>query len=347
MDEYIVYLDDMSGGAFELATHSRLTHIYPFISSVAAVGDSVPIASAVHVRDAVKVTRVAVKMDSVRKAVKLREPNVRFPGKGVSVAVIDTGLSPHLDFFLPNRIPVFVDLVGGKTEAYDDNGHGTSVAGALAGSGLMSDGRYSGIAPGVNIIPVKALGANGEGSTSDILQAMQWVWTNCDKYNIRVVCMSFGAGPQGKTDPLARGAEALHSRGVLVVASSGNDGPEEGTVKSPGISPFALTVGGTEAKGEMRLSPFSSRGVYGGIRKPDVVAPAEDIICTGSAEDYVTVSGTSIATPIVAGACALVFAARPSYTPDKVRQLIAENARPMTEEGSGSGLIDMSFVSLL
>ncbi len=347
MDEYIVHFDDISSGVFELAPRARLTHVYPFISSAAVLSDALDIASAVHSRDAVRVMKVAVKMDRVRKVVGLKEPNLRFPGKGVAVAVIDTGLSPHLDFFLPNRVPTFVDLVSGKSEPFDDNGHGTSVAGALAGSGIMSGGRYAGIAPGIDVIPIKALGANGEGSTADILQAMQWVWTNSDKYNIRVVCMSFGAEPQGKNDPLARGAEALHSRGVLVVASSGNDGPGLDTVKAPGISPFALTVGGAEIKGAARLSPFSSRGVYGGISKPDIVAPAEDIVCTGADEDYVAVSGTSISTPIVAGACALVFASRPSFTPDKVRQLIAENARPMSEEGSGNGLIDMSFISSL
>lgn len=346
MDGYIVYLDDLSEGARELAAYSRLTHILPFISC-AAVGDGGFLRSpSFRAANAVRTVRVSVVMDKVKSAVGYeRTAPEPFCGRGVTAAVIDTGLSPHVDFLLPHRVPVFVDLIGGKSEPYDDNGHGTAVAGALAGSGLMSGGRYSGIACGADIIPIKALDASGEGSTADILQAMQWIYTNCEKYNIRVVCMSFGAEPQGKNDPLAAGAEALHSKGITVVASSGNDGPAEGSVKSPGISPFALTVGGAEVTDAgVTVSEFSSRGRPGGIVKPDIIAPAEDVVCAGAGEDYVAVTGTSIATPIVAGACALILSAHPGYTPDKVKELLMTHAAAVEGAACGSGMLDMTFL---
>lgn len=349
MDSYIVYLDDLSEGVRELAPHSRLTHILPFLSCAVVEGDDFTRSSA-HVVSAVKVVNVAVVMDRVRDAVGYRptEPDP-YRGAGATVAVIDTGLAPHLDFLLPNRVVAFADVVNGKKEPYDDNGHGTAVCGALAGSGLMSGGKFAGIASGAGLIPVKAIGADGEGSTADILQAMQWIWTNKEKYGIGVVCMSFGADPLPKNDPLAAGVEALHARGITVVVSGGNDGPSSGSVKSPGISPFAITVGGaSDSGGKYAVSAFSSRGSVGGIRKPDVVAPAEDVVCAAAEADYIAVTGTSIATPIVAGACAVILSRHPTYTPDKVKELVTKNAAPLPEGGiaGGSGMLDLSFLSV-
>lgn len=349
MDSYIVYLDDLSEGVRELASHSRLTHILPFLSSAVVEDGGFMHAGSAHVVSAVKVAKVSVVMEKVRSAVKYHPYEADpYRGCGANVAVIDTGLAPHLDFLLPNRVRAFADVVNGRTEPYDDNGHGTAVCGALAGSGLMSGGKYAGIASGAGIIPVKAIGADGEGSTADILQAMQWVWTNKEKHNIGVVCMSFGADPLPGNDPLAAGVAALHAKGITVVVSGGNDGPKYGTIKSPGISPFALTVGGAcEGDGEFSVSVFSSRGSAGGIRKPDVVAPAEDVVCAARDADYVAVTGTSIATPIVAGACAVLLARHPTYTPDKVKELIMKNASPVAggDGAGGSGLLDLSFLA--
>lgn len=345
---YIVYLDDLSDGVRELAAKSRLTHILPFLScAVVDDGDFLNVDNA-HLVNAVEVVKVSVVMERVREIVKYRPCEADpYRGSGTNIAVIDTGLSPHLDFMLPNRVRAFADVVNGRKEPYDDNGHGTAVCGALAGSGLMSGGRYAGIASGAGIIPVKAIGADGEGSTSDILQGMQWVWTNKEKYNIGVVCMSFGADPLPKNDPLAAGVEALHAKGITVVVSGGNDGPRFGTIKSPGISPFALTVGGAcGSDGDYSVSEFSSRGKAGGLRKPDVVAPAEDVVCAAAESDYIAVTGTSIATPIVAGACAVILSRHPTYTPDKVKELVMKNACPLRggDGADGSGLLDLSFL---
>ncbi|MBQ7227868.1 MAG: S8 family serine peptidase [Clostridia bacterium] len=347
MQSYIVRLRDFSEGARLIARFSRLTHILPFISAVVAEGENFSYAEN-YVVSASKVAKVSVVMDSVRQACRTKKAGAPFGGRGVTVAVIDTGLSPHLDFLLPNRVSEFVDVINGKTEMYDDNGHGTAVTGALAGSGLMSSGNYAGIASGANVISIKAISANGEGSTADILQSMQWIWSNCEKYGIKVVCTSFGTEPQGKNDPLVAGVEALHSKGIIVVASSGNDGPAYGTVKSPGISPFALTVGGASINEKIKVAEFSSRGKYNGIIKPDVVAPSENVVCPSKDSDYSAITGTSISTPLVAGACALVLEKHPYYTPDKVKEVIMKNARRLDDKtASGSGMLDLSFLDLL
>ncbi len=346
MEEYVVYLDDMSEGVSALAESCRITNVFPFLSCVAVRSEGMPRYPG-GAALAVRAATVSVVMDKAREAVGCPPPAPTLRGGGPSVAVIDTGIAPHVDLCVPCRLAAFVDLVNGRKTPYDDNGHGTSVCGALAGNGLMSGGRYAGIAPDVPLVVIKALGADGEGSTSDILRAMQWVWTNRDKYDIGVVCMSFGAEPLARGDPLAAGAEALHDRGIVVVASSGNDGPS-GTVRSPGVSPYVLTVGGAAlAPNGPELSVFSSRGVIGGRPKPDLVAPAEDIVCASAVGDYLALTGTSIATPIVAGACAILRGAHPGYTPDKVRELLMRHARPLARggEGAGHGMLDMSFMS--
>ena len=191
---------------------------------------------------------------------------------------------------------------------------------------------------------LKALDADGEGSTADILQAMQWVWSNAETYGIRIVCMSFGATPAAKRDPLAAGVKALHSRGLTVVASAGNGGPEHGTVMSPGISPYAITVGGARIAGDKaEVSDFSSRGPCNGIAKPDLLAPAEDIVCPEK-RDYAPFSGTSIAAPIVAGACARIVSAHPGFTPDRVKEELKKHAgaMPGSIDDVGAGLLCMS-----
>lgn len=349
MDSYIVTLDELSEGVRALAATSRITHVFPFLSCAVVEGGDFASGEQLHVVSASKVVKVSVVMERVREEIGFSVREIEpYVASGVSVAVIDTGLAPHVDFMIPNRVRAFVDLVNGRKDPYDDNGHGTGVAGALGGNGLMSNGRFAGIASGVSLIPIKALDADGEGSTADILQAMQWVWTNAEKYNIRVVCMSFGATPVSKNDPLAAGAEALHAKGIAVVVSGGNGGPAFGTIQSPGISPFAITVGGAASEGEeFSVSEFSSRGPAGGLRKPDLIAPAENVVCAASRNDYAAVTGTSIATPIVAGACAVLFSRHPTYTPDKVKELLMQHAVPVrggANEG-GSGVLNLAFLS--
>ncbi len=345
MDSYIVAFDDLEEGLKRLTGKLELTHVFPFVSRAAFLGDREELGE--YAASAVRVARVSATMDRARLATGMTELPA-FAAAGVTVAVIDTGLAPHLDFLLPNRVTAFADIIGGKSGIYDDNGHGTLVTGALAGSGLMSGGRFAGVASGANIVSVKALGADGEGNSADILLAMQWIYDNAAKYKIKVVCMSFGATPTGKNDPLAAGVEALHAKGITVVASGGNGGPDSGTITSPGISPYAITVGGVKIKedGKAEVCAFSSRGPYGGLLKPDIAAPAENVMCAGGAEDYTAVSGTSIAAPIAAGACAVLLSLHPNYTPDKIKELLMKNALYVNGDrnAAGSGMLSLSFI---
>ena len=260
-------------------------------------------------------------------------------GKGVMTAVIDTGLMPHIDFSVPRDRVRFVDFVNGETEPYDDNGHGTAVASILCGNGLVSGGVFRGVAPHADLIALKAIGPSGEGGAFSILEAMQWCYSNRKKYGIKVVCMSFGSDPVADgVDPLAVGAEALWKSGITVVASAGNSGPKSGTVKSPGISPYIITVGGAhKSENGITVPDFSSRGPAGKFEKPDIIAPSVDIACCGVNGSYVSFSGTSMAAPIVAGAAALILSEKHDLTPDRVKELLMNGATPVGFDANTAG----------
>ena len=216
----------------------------------------------------------------------------KYQGQGTTIAVIDSGLYPHPDFTTPeNRILGFVDFVNGKKVPYDDNGHGTHVAGDAAGSGMMSEGLHKGMAPKANLIGLKALSGSGSGKTSDIIKAIQWCIQNKDKYNIRVINMSLGHTAQAdyQHDPTDIAVKKAYEAGIVVVAAAGNEGPGPKTVAAPGDSPHAITVGAADDNNTVKdpsddkVTDFSSRGpTPGGLMKPDILAPGEAIISTFS-----------------------------------------------------------------
>ncbi|MCA9795954.1 MAG: S8 family peptidase, partial [Candidatus Eremiobacteraeota bacterium] len=209
-----------------------------------------------------------------------------YTGKGVGIAVIDTGIYPHPDMAYPHqRIVAFQDFVNGKSVPYDDNGHGTHVAGDAAGSGFLSGGIHRGTAPDANLIGIKVLDKNGRGSTSRILQGLNWAVENKARYNIRVINLSLGTGDtsaRSANDPIRKAVERAVEEGIVVVVSAGNQGPETGTISSPGDSPAVITVGAVDDRNtpdhsDDRIPSFSSRGAAGSS-KPDLVAPGEAII---------------------------------------------------------------------
>lgn len=260
-------------------------------------------------------------------------------GQGQTICFIDTGIYPHLDFVLPkSKIVKFIDLVNKTETPYDDNGHGTFVAGVACGNGIFSHSNI-GIATQANIISIKALGKNGDSNSNVILDAMQWVYENHKAYNINVVCMSFGAESGENFDPLSQGAEALWKAGITVVAAAGNSGPKENSIKSPGNNPYIITVGALDMKNE-QIADFSSRGptIYG--HKPDLLAPAVDIIsCNNKFLPYTKMSGTSIATPIVAGVCAIIKSKYPNMTNTEIKKFLLSHCTKITgnidTEGAG------------
>lgn len=288
-----------------------------------------------------------------------------YNGQGIGIAVLDTGVYPHLDLIMPrSRIVAFKDFVNKKRSAYDDNGHGTFVAGAAAGNAYASAGKYSGVAPMANIIAVKVMNGKGQGSSSDILAGMQWVVDNQKRFNIRVMSLSLGSEKVagGYSDPLAVAVERVWDSGITVVAAAGNAGPKSGTITTPGVSDRIITVGAVDDKRTVdirddTIAEFSSRGPVGRRgEKPDVVAPGVNIISLNTDKDYVSgtrpttlnepykkMSGTSVSTPIVAGGVALLLEKNPALSPDQIKKKIMENARDLSASvyEQGRGLVDI------
>lgn len=346
----IAYVSSISE-AKKYFSKSEILSELPFINAIALKIDTTKLFDLCNhkwVKCVTKQTNVMALMNVAREILGV---NGKLGGENVTIAYIDTGIFPHLDFTSKkNRIINFVDLINERPRPYDDNGHGTFVAGAGSGNGFMSNKKYAGIAPNSNIIAIKALNHLGEATAIKILDAMQWIYDYADKYNIRVVCMSFGSEPLGINDPIMKGAEVLWNKGIVMVAAAGNSGPEFETIKSPGVSSKIITVGGlddnrtNEEKFDnngFKIPEFSSRGPALRRYKPDLIAPAVNITsCSNTPKkSYATLSGTSVATPMIAGMCALLLEKQPRMTPDLVKYRIISTCRGITFnrniEGSG------------
>ena len=244
-------------------------------------------------------------------------------GEGVTLCVMDTGINPHCDLSVPkNRIVHFEDMVGGEDMPYDDNGHGTFVAGVACGDGLTSAREVVGVAPKANVLGIKVIGDKGESGTFKILDGMQWLFDNFRQYGVKVVCMSFGAEPLSYADPLKIGVEMLSRSGLIVVAAAGNSG--ENSLKSPAISNEIIAVGAVDK--EDRIAEFSSRGVYQGAKRPDVYADGIKVKGIKAGGSYTYMSGTSVAAPYVAGACCLLCEKYKNITPYQAKQAVLHHS---------------------
>lgn len=251
------------------------------------------------------------------------ENHKKLTGEGVTLCVMDTGVAIHSDLSVPKeRIVHFEDFISGETEPYDDNGHGTFVASVAAGNGTLSGGRIKGVAPKANIIGVKVIEESGESGAFKILDGMQWLFDNFRLYDVKVVCMSFGAEPQEHYDPLRAGAEMLARSGLVVVAASGNSGV--GNLKSPAVSREVIAVGAVNSSNS--VASFTSRGTFEGVSRPDVYADGVDVKGAKVNGTYSKMSGTSASAPYVAGACCLICEANRGIAPDMVKRIIINNS---------------------
>ena len=294
-------------------------------------------------------------------------------GAGVGVAIIDSGITawhddlsysgsnPNVQVVNGQRVVNFVDFVNGRAAAYDDNGHGSHVAGIIAGNGHDSYGVRAGMAPAADIVSLKVLDANGGGYISNVIAALDWVVANHTQYNIRVVNLSIGAPVTESytTDPLTLAAKRVVDAGVVVVTAAGNFGRNKvtglvqyGAITAPGNAPWVLTVGaynheGTITRADDQIAPFSSRGptAHDFGAKPDVVATGVGITSLsvpGSTlynldapflvsgllgtlagqKPYLSLTGTSMASPVVAGTVVLMMQANPKLTPNLAKAII-------------------------
>jgi serine protease AprX len=299
-------------------------------------------------------------------------------GKGVGVAVVDTGIAGDQADFRKSQsdstsrvIASAVTNPSAKNEG-DSYGHGTHIAGIVAGNGnnrATSDplsGKYVGVAPDANLINVKVSDEKGEATVLDVLYGLQFVIDFKDTYNIRVVNLSLEStqAESYKTDPLDAAAEAAWFNGIVVVAAAGNRGTSSDAVGyAPGNDPYVISVGSVDDQGTKNtlddsLSSWSSRGTtQDGYAKPDILAPGAHIVsnlapkseftnlCPSCIVDneYIRAGGTSMAAPMVSGAIADMLQVRPDLTPDQVKGTVVATARKVlgdrANEVSALGLV--------
>ena len=304
-----------------------------------------------------------------------------YNGTGITVAVVDSGIASHTA--VGDRVIARANFVSWEPGVSGDPfGHGTHIAGAIAGStsaaSRVTTQYGGGSAPGVRLVDVRVLGSNGMGLTSDVIAGIDWAVANRSRYGIRVISLALGhpVTEPSAIDPLCRAVERAAAAGITVIASAGNYGrtaagaPVLGGITSPGNSPAAITVGALDTKDTLdrrddRVADFSSRGPtrFDFAVKPDVVAPGTRVVSLESFNSYLSttfpqwhiagtgrnaymrLSGTSMATGVVAGGAALLLDAYPTMTPAQVKMALQMGATYMPDDGliaSGAGSVNFS-----
>jgi len=295
--------------------------------------------------------------------------NEGYNGSGITIAVIDSGINDSTSDLWNSsnnsRVLYHQDFTGTGSASwrttYDPYGHGTHVAGIIAGNGNKSAGRYAGVAPQANLVDLRVLDVNGSGTDSMVIAAIQQAIALKSTYNIKVINLSLGRGISESytQDPLDQAVESAWKAGIVVVTAAGNFGRISvngsngyGTVACPGNDPLVLTVGamksmGTYSRTDDQIASYSSKGptTYDHVVKPDVVAPGNLVVSldahgstldteypgnevagNSTSHDYFILSGTSMATPAVAGGVALLLQQAPTLTPDQIKARLMKTA---------------------
>lgn len=283
-------------------------------------------------------------MDRVREAIEYDTWKLGgLDGSGVGIAVLDSGLYLHED--LSGRVACFRDFLHGRPMPYDDNGHGTHIAGSIAGNGHCSGGKYMGIAPGSHIIGCKVLDEKGNGNTREVLEALRFCVQKREQYAIRLVNISIGTIPRKEGEEktsLIEGVEEAWDAGLVVVVAAGNNGPRPMTVTTPGISRKVITVGSSDDASRKSLAVgYSGRGpTRFCIVKPEIVAPGLHVTsCENRPRGYCEKSGSSMATAVVTGALALLLQKYPHMSNRDVKLRLYERCvdigKPKNQQGWG------------
>lgn len=275
-----------------------------------------------------------------------------YDGTGTTIAILDTGIDEtHPD--IGDKVVASANFSGTDSVA-DHHGHGTHVAATAAGTGDASGGLRKGVAPGADLVNVKVLDDNGFGSVSGIIAGMEWA----AEQDVDVISMSLGGGPTDGTDPMSQAVNAItEEHGVLFVIAAGNSGPFEQSVEAPGVADAALTVGAVDK--QSALATFSGRGPRVGdfAIKPDITAPGVSIVAARAAgtsmgtpvdDLYTAANGTSMATPHVAGAAAILLQQHPDWDPATVKGALVGTAEPaaeLTVYEQGGGELDVAAAS--
>lgn len=294
-------------------------------------------------------------MDRVRKQIGIeRYDRLKIPHRHVTVAVLDTGVFVHPD--LNGRVLAFHDFVNSRRDIYDDNGHGTHVCGIIAGSGEVSGGLYRGVNPNARLVVGKVLDQKGDGLSSTMMDGMDWVIDNKDRYQIKILNISIGIGDmkdKNKEARLQKKILEVWESGILVVCAAGNKGPKENSISSIGGNSKVITVGCHDGEyckeNPRRCETYSGRGSTKSlIRKPDLVAPGTEIVSCNAGilkKDgklllpYIKKSGTSMATPVVSGCASWQYLFYPEIGNEEVKtklQLVAKDlGEPWNKQGFG------------
>ena len=288
-----------------------------------------------------------------------------YSGSGVNVCIVDTGMElnhPDLEGF---DVAAWVDIVQGKSNPYDDHGHGTNMAGILVANGWIN-----GIAKDVNLYVAKALLANGSGYEEDVVAGIDW----CIGQNVSIISLSLGGGQDLFPLPSSNGRSIEDSvndataRGIFVIAAAGNDGGEndDGDVASPGSERRVICVGGVTLSGDHWAKSSTGNNGFSAIpfklprgdpdKKPELVAPAKDVPVLNTQGTWSSSSGTSAATVYVTGAIAILLEAHPELasngtsgdvsTIDEVKDWIMQSVQPQDGQSDhdndyGYGLLDI------
>lgn len=307
-------------------------------------------------------------MDRIRRMLGCDSYDVsNYTGRGVYVAVLDSGVAPHPD--LRGRIVEFRDFTGERRARiqqrgmYDDNGHGTHVCGILAGNGSASRGRYRGIAPECRLLCGKVLDRKGGGNLKNLVRGLEWVIELKKRYPVRVLNISIEMESDESIDKgewaLFRDyMELIWSSDIVIMAAAGNKGPNLMTLSPIGECASCICVGchdgDYQGKGGRLCDEYSSRGpgrdldhrISNPLKKPDIVAPGTDIVSCSHKymlSPYIAKSGTSMSAPIVSGACALCLQKYPTLGNYDLRRMLLNSAQDLGESWSkqGAGMLQI------